>query len=130
MITFNYTIKQIYSNSFKFVFVNLWKNLIVFFTNVLLLAISVALVFIFNNYIVLFIEILLLVGVYPCFNALLVQFCTFPAIKKFIIDPYYEEHPDADLDKRRDLGLDIPEEEKTTDSDDEEDDDNGIIFED
>ena len=130
MITFNYTIKQIYSNSFKFVFVNLWKNLIVFFTNVLLLAISVALVFIFNNFIVLFIEILLLVGVYPCFNALLVQFCTFPAIKKFIIDPYYEEHPDADLDKRRDLGLDIPEEEKTTDSDDEEDDDNGIIFED
>ena len=71
-----------------------------------------------------------MVGVYPCFNALLVQFCTFPAIKKFIIDPYYEEHPDADLDKRRDLGLDIPEEEKTTDSDDEEDDDNGIIFED
>ena len=130
MITFNYTIKQIYSNSFKFVFVNLWKNLIVFFTNVLLLAISVALVFIFNNFIVLFIEILLLVGVYPCFNALLIQFCTFPAIKKFIIDPYYEEHPDADLDKRRDLGLDIPEEEKTTDSDDEEDDDNGIIFED
>ena len=130
MITFNYTIKQIYSNSFKFVFVNLWKNLIVFFTNVLLLAISVALVFIFNNYIVLFIEILLLVGVYPCFNALLVQFCTFPAIKKFIIDPYYEEHPDADLDKRRDLGLDIPEEENTTDSDDEEDDDNGVIFED
>ena len=130
MITFDFKIKQIYSNSFKFVFVNLWKNLIVFFTNVLLLAISVALVFIFNNFIVLFIEILLLVGVYPCFNALLVQFCTFPAIKKFIIDPYYAEHPDADLDKRRDLGLDIPEEEKTTDSDDEEDDDNGIIFED
>lgn len=130
MITFDFKIKQIYSNSFKFVFVNLWKNLIVFFTNVLLLAISVALVFIFNNFIVLFIEFVLFVGVYPCFNALLVQFCTFPSIKKFIIDPYYQEHPDADLEKRRNLGLDIPEEEKTTDSDDEEDDDNGVIFED
>lgn len=131
MITFNYTIKQIYSNSFKFVFVNLWKNLIVFFTNALLLAIAVALIFIFNNLIVLLIEFALFVMIYPGFNALLIQFCTFPAIKKFIIDPYYQEHPDADLEKRRNLGLDIPEEENTTDSDDEEDeDDNGVIFED
>ncbi len=130
MITFNYKIKQIYSNSFKFVFVNLWKNIIVFFTNVLLLAISVALVLIFNNFIVLIIEIFLFLIAYPCFNALLIQFCTFPAIKKFIIDPYYEEHPDADLDKRRDLGLEIPEEKKPSNDDEDDEDDSDVIFED
>ena len=27
-----------------------------------------------------------------------------------MIDPYYEEHPDADIEKRLALGLDVPEE--------------------
>lgn len=131
MITFNYTIKQIYSNSFKFVFINFLKNLIVFFTNILLFLINYLILVISGKFSwgVLFIELLLFILTYPCFNALLVQFCTFPTIKKFIIDPYYQEHPDADLEKRRNLGLDIPEEEKTADSDDE-DEDNGVIFED
>ena len=29
----------------------------------------------------------------------------FPPIKKHIIDPYYEENPDLDIEKRRELGL-------------------------
>ncbi|MBO5090814.1 MAG: hypothetical protein J6C27_07920 [Clostridia bacterium] len=128
IITFNYTLKQAYSNSFRFVFVNLKYNLLCFFVNVLLLAAAIALVFLLPNYflIVLTVEFMLYIAIYPCFNALLIQFCTFHSIKKYIIDPYYEEHPDEDLDKRHDLGLDPVVEEVT--SDDEEDSD--VIFED
>ncbi len=132
MITFDYTIKQIYSNSFKFVFVNLWKNLIVFFTNILIIVINILLLIISNkfSYGVLFFELIIFVFTYPCFNALLIQFCTFPSIKKYIIDPYYQEHPDADLDKRRDLGIEIAAAENTTtlSDDEDDDDDNGVIF--
>lgn len=132
IITFNYTLKQVYMNSFRFVFINLKKNLICFFTNILILAVNVALVFLLQKFflLVITIELLIFVLVYPCFNALLVQYCTFPAIKKFIIDPYYAEHPDDDLDKRHNLGLDIPKEEENTEDNDEDDEDSDVIFED
>ena len=35
----------------------------------------------------------------------LIQFNVFPEVKKYIIDPYYEQHPDEDVEKRRELGL-------------------------
>ena len=54
---------------------------------------------------VMTVELILFVVTYPSFKYLLVQYCVFPSIKKYIIDPYYEEHPDEDLDKRRDLGV-------------------------
>ena len=81
--------------------------------------------------------VLLLILIYPCFNALLVQYCTFPSIKKFIIDPYYAEHPDEDIEKRKSLGLEIEQNkaepifsEEIEKEVLEEDDDNGVIFED
>lgn len=128
IITFNYTLKQAYSNSFRFVFVNLKYNLLCFFVNALVIAAGVAILFLLPNYffIILPIEFLLYIAIFPGFKALLVQFCTFHSIKKYIIDPYYEEHPDEDLDKRHDLGLDPVVEEVP--SDDEEDSD--VIFED
>jgi len=60
----------------------------------------------------LLIEFLYFILLYPAFNALLVQFCIFPSIKKFIIDPYYAEHPNEDIEKRRRLGLEIESEVK------------------
>lgn len=132
IITFNYTLKQVYMNSFRFVFINLKKNLICFFTNILILAVNIGLIFLLQKFflMVLTIEIFIFILVYPCFNALLVQYCTFPAIKKFIIDPYYAEHPDEDLDKRHNLGLDEPEEEKETEDEDGVEEDSDVIFED
>ena len=119
-------------NSFRFVFINLKKNLICFFANILILALNIGLIFLLQKYflMVITIELLIFVLVYPCFNALLVQYCTFPAIKKFIIDPYYAEHPDEDLDKRHDLGLDLPQEEESTDENDEDEEESDVIFED
>ena len=48
--------------------------------------------------------------IYPAFRSYLIQFNIFDCVRKFMIDPYYEQHPDADIQKRLDLGLDVPEE--------------------
>ena len=134
IITFDYKLKQAYMNSFRFVFINLKYNLLVFFVNVLLLAAAIGIVFLFPKYFlfILTIEFLLYIAIYPCFNALLIQFCTFPSIKKYIIDPYYEKHPDADIEKRHDMGLktqaDILAEQQGAEEDDEDDSD--VIFND
>lgn len=140
IITFNYTLKQAYMNSFRFVFVNLKYNLLCFFTNLLIIAFNVALLFIFPSvsYFILVVELMLYLVSYPCFKALLVQFCTFHSIKKYIIDPYYAEHPDEDIQKRRDLGIDIAEAPKTTVDSESEDgepieeveEESDVIFED
>ena len=61
---------------------------------------------------VLTLEILLYLLIFPSFKFLLVQFCVFPSIKKYIIDPYYLEHPEDDIEKRRDLGIEVEEEPK------------------
>jgi hypothetical protein len=67
------------------------------------------------------VAVIVVVGVFllPAFRAFLIQFNVFPEIKKYIIDPYYNEHPDEDIEKRRNLGL--------LDDDEEEDE---SVFED
>ncbi len=131
IITFDFSLKQAYMNSFRFVFVNLKYNLLCFFTIALVYAAAIALLVIFPNFFfaILPIEILLYLTIFPCFKALLVQFCTFHSIKKYIIDPYYEEHPDEDIEKRHDLGLKTPEDEVEEESD-EDDEDGDVIFND
>lgn len=137
IITFNYTLKQAYLNSFKFVFLNFKFSFLCLFINVLIIAFNIALLFLLKNIslYVLLVELLCLVCVYPAFNALIVQFCTFPSIKKFIIDPYYKEHPDEDIEKRRNLGLEIEEKSEEPVFDDLQNEeniteDNGVIFDD
>lgn len=125
MITFNFSVKQLYSNSFKFAFINLPKNLICGISLLAVYALNVALLFLFSKawLMVLLIEILIAILTLPSFRFLLIQFCTFGSIKKFIIDPYYKEHPFEDIQKRKDLGLQIEEEiaEETEDSEETED---------
>lgn len=130
IITFNYTLKQAYMNSFRFVFVNLKYNLLCFFVNGLIIVGGLALLLLLPNFFffILPIEIILYITTFPCFKALLVQFCTFHSIKKFIIDPYYAEHPDEDLQKRHDLGLDTPEDDEPEDGENDDEDDDDVIF--
>ena len=109
MITFDFSTKTLYVNSFKFVFVNLWKNLLCGVILVLVYAVYALILILFPYWAVL--ELLIAVLTLPAFQFLLIQFCTFGSIKKYIIDPYYEQHPDADIEKRRNLGLEVPEEE-------------------
>ena len=111
IITFNFKLKEVYKNSFKFVFINLKGNLICFFSLAITVAAFVGLLLLFlsvpnNFFLSILLTILIILALcYPGFKFLLIQYCVFPAIRKHIIDPYYEAHPDADLDKRRKLGL-------------------------
>ena len=59
----------------------------------------------------------------------MIQYYTFPIIKKFIIDPYYEEHPDEDIEKRRDLGIEVIEE-KPVVAEGEEEEESENVFDD
>lgn len=131
MITFRFTMKQLCGNSFRFVFLNFWRNLLCL---VLLLpagALFIVIPFLFPHPFVIFLTAVIYVCVFPGFRFLLTQFCTFPAIKKFIIDPYYAAHPDADIELRRNLGVYVErsDEEETADANDEED-PNAPIFRD
>ncbi len=54
-----------------------------------------------------------MIGVLPGFSHLFAQFMIFPKVKKLMIDPYYEQHPDEDVELRRNLGLEITEETQT-----------------
>ncbi len=120
MITFNFSIKQLYTNSFKFAFLNLKNNLICGISILLVVAINGVLLYFLNNYTVLLLEILIAILTYPAFRFLLIQFCVFPAIRKYIIDPYYKDHPFEDIQKRRDLGLEIEEEQDDEDEDEQD----------
>ena len=120
MITFKYSLKQLYKNSFKFVIINMKNNLLCFIIEALVIAIYVGLIFLFMGQfaLVLTIEMFAFIFTFPSFKFLLEQYFVFPAIKKHIIDPYYEEHPDEDIEKRRSLGLYVEDDE---DEDGEED---------
>ncbi len=123
MITFKFTLKQIYKNSFKFVFINFKMNLAAFFTELLVIALYIGILILFWQQLplVLTLELFVYVYTFPGFKFLLEQYCIFPAIIKYIIAPYYEEHPDEDIEKRRSLGLPIPEDEEDEDEDEDKD---------
>ena len=130
MITFNFKLKQIYKNSFKFVFINMKMNLLCFFSVLLIYAVNIAVLFLLKSrfFPVLLLELFLYIILFPSFRYLLVQYCTFPSIKKYIIDPYYAEHPDEDIEKRQNLGIEIQEKTNPESQGDEEEPEN--VFED
>lgn len=137
MITFKFSLKQIYKNAYKFAIIGLFKNFLCLLLLVLVHVIYVALALLilkisFKAFLLgVTLLIMLYILTYPAFKYLLTQYIVFPYIKKYIIDPYYAEHPDEDLDKRRDLGIEIEEDEEddeedtedTVPSDDNDDDD-------
>ena len=104
LITFKLKLKQIYVNSFKFSLIGLKRNLLIIFVLLLALAAIFGLLVINVNIITL-VASLLVVFVLPGFTFLLVQFNTFENIKKFMIVPYYKDHPDEDIELRRSMGI-------------------------
>ncbi|MBE6729500.1 MAG: DUF624 domain-containing protein [Ruminococcaceae bacterium] len=108
VITFNMRIGQLYLNSFKFFVLNMKNNIImglatsifwVLFYGVFILQLMTPLIAaIFMTFIVCF---------YPLIHYLIVQYGVFGAIRKYIIDPYYEDNPTSDIELRRSLGLEV-----------------------
>lgn len=105
IITFDLPLFTIYKNSMKIAVANLWRNLLL----AVLLLISYAFFFLiayFLPYTVVWVLVgFLLVCTLPTYRFLMIQFIAFPAIRKYMIDPYYKEHPDLDIEKRKSLGL-------------------------
>lgn len=106
VITFDLKLNTIYKNAFKFVIINLKNNAVMLFGILVYWAINIALIMLLPESAILqAILTLLLIVFYPSYRYLLIAFGIFESIKKYMIDPYYEEHPDADIEFRRDLGI-------------------------
>jgi hypothetical protein len=109
IITFDLPTSKIYKNSFLLAFVSFKNNLLVGVIELALYTVLIWTVVWIPHFIVLFLATILAVFILPGFLHLLIQFNCFPAIEKYMIDPYYEAHPDEDLSLRRSLSLDTKE---------------------
>ena len=118
MITFNMSLKQLIRNSVLFAMAGVKQNILITLVLVAIYALLIVLLF---NFFWLAIPILLAMFIFflPAFRSFLIQFTIFPLVKKAIIDPYYKEHPDADIDKRHDLNLDVEETESQKETQEE-----------
>lgn len=112
VITFDLKIGQIYKNSFNFAFINIKKNLLIGISSILYFAIMYGILYMIPTDFTLALIIIFTICFYPGFKNLLIQFCVFPVIKKYMIDPYYNANPDADIELRKGLGLEVPNEEE------------------
>ena len=102
--TFKLKLKQVYVNSFKLALLGLKNNLIIYICMLLLYGIGY-LIGLIGMPITNFIFILYVIFIVPPVRFLIIQFNVFGVIKKFMIDPYYTEHPDDDIELRRRLGV-------------------------
>lgn len=112
VVTFKFTTKAIYMNSFKFAIIGLKQNLLISAILIVLYAIVGALFLAFGSWQIGILVILIASLFLPSFRSLLIQFTIFPLVQKLIIDPYYKEHPDADKQLRRDLNIEVEENEE------------------
>lgn len=105
IITFRLPLSNIYKNSFLLAFVNFKNNLFVAVVELAVYAALVLIAILLPHFLVLFLATVFAVFIMPGFLQLLIQWNVFPAVRKYMIDPYYESHPEEDLDLRRSLSL-------------------------
>lgn len=108
LITFRMSLKQVIRNSVLFAMAGVKQNLLI---TLVLVAIYALLIVLLLNFFWFAVPIVIAMFVFflPAFRSFLIQFTIFPLVKKVIIDPYYEEHPEADIEKRQDLNLQVDE---------------------
>ena len=98
IITFKLSVKQIYRNSLLLSSVGLKENLIisaaVLGLYAVLFGVPMLWLYIFEDATLTLVFGFLAVLFLPALQSLIIQFCVFPVIKKHMIDPYYEAHPD------------------------------------
>ncbi len=108
IVTFKFNNKALYMNAFKFAVVGLKQNLLI--SAVLFLLYGIVAVLFLSLSWQIGVLILIIASLFlPSFRSLLIQFIIFPLVRKLIIDPYYELHPEADKQLRRDLNLEVEE---------------------
>lgn len=105
IITFDLPLSKIYKNSFLLAFVNLRNNLLLLVAQLAIYAPLILVAILIPHFLVLFLCMVLAVFILPGFINLLIQFTIFPAIRKHMLDPYYEAHPEEDISLRQSLNL-------------------------
>lgn len=104
IVTFKLNWKQMYKNALIFAFVNVFPNLLItLFVGVFYFLVYAALFT--ANYPLLAVLVFYYLFFFPAFRSFLIQFCIFPKVKKHMIDPYYEEHPQEDHAEKQALGI-------------------------
>lgn len=104
LITFDFKLKTVFKNSWLFSTLGIKHNIIIGIVLSLCYMAAFWMVMI-NPQVGIAVIVIVGVFIFPAFRAFLIQFNVFPEIKRYIIDPYYNEHPDEDVEKRRELGL-------------------------
>ncbi len=104
LVTFKLKLFQIYKNSFKLAIVSLKVNIKIILSMLLVYAVAFGLGIVGTG-ITQFTFALYVLFVLPGIRFLIIQYNVFPVINKFMIEPYYKEHPDEDLELRRRLGV-------------------------
>ncbi len=103
MVTFDLKFKQLYKNSLLLSSVGIKENLIISAWLILIYGVLLVLPLIwmavFENALLALIGLIIYILFVPALQSLIIQFCVFPVIKKHMIDPYYEQHPEAKKDK-------------------------------
>lgn len=104
IITFDYSLKTVIKNSWLMATLGIRHNLIIGGALALIYVAAYGLLTI-NLRIGIAAITIAAIFLFPAFRMFLIQFNVFPELRKYIIDPYYKENPDADIEKRRDLGI-------------------------
>ena len=104
LITFKLSLKQVYQNSFKLALIGFKRNVIILIGLAAMYALCYGLGIIGTG-ITQFLFVLIVLFLLPGFRFLLIQFNVFENIKKYMIEPYYKDHPDEDIEIRRRLGV-------------------------
>lgn len=105
IMIFKLPLKKIFKNACLFVFVNLKQNLLLGAVQILAIAAAVAIFILLPHSITLALLFLVSTCFFPGFYNLLVQQIVFPCVREYLIDPYYQEHPEEDLELRKRMGL-------------------------
>ncbi|MBE6806047.1 MAG: DUF624 domain-containing protein [Ruminococcaceae bacterium] len=104
LITFKLPLKQIYQNSFKLTLLGIKNNLFILLGMAAMYGLCYCLG-VTGTGITQFLFYIIVLFVLPGFRFLLIQFNVFGNIKKYMIEPYYKDHPDEDIELRRRLGV-------------------------
>ena len=103
IVTFKLRLRQIFKNGMLLSSAAMGRNFLIF--TILLLCYAFGALLIVSGPFAWLLAMVLYLFVFPAFRSFLIQFMVFQPIRKWMIDPYYEEHPDEDIELRRSLGL-------------------------
>lgn len=105
-VTFRPKLRKLYKNSLVLAVAGIRRNIIIFLILGIIYAAAAGLLWITKiNLALVFIYGLVFLFVFPAFRSYLIQYNAFQVVKKIMIDPYYEQHPDEDIEMRRSLGI-------------------------